>query len=110
MGLKLDLEGVKAWKLEKQCDKEGTFFWTQFFFLRPTPLGFRQVVQTRSIATSELTNYCNDVGIELHSWTGEDRYIVQWAGTNPKPHKKTGNTKTKQPGKQKKQQTKKHLF
>ena len=36
-------------------------------FYRPTPLGFRQVVQhvRLHVATSELTNYCNDAGYSM---------------------------------------------
>ena len=37
------------------------------FFFRPTPLGFRQVVQhvRLHVATSKLTNSCNDVGSSM---------------------------------------------
>ena len=43
------------------------------FSLPPTPLGFRQVVQhvRLHVATSELTNYCNDVGSSMTASTVE---------------------------------------
>ena len=43
------------------------------FFFRPTPLGFRQVVQhvRLHVATSELTLYCNDVGSSMTASTVE---------------------------------------
>ena len=68
-------QGPKKWS-KHGCDKGtltvATGLGTHFFF-RPTPLGFRQVVQhvRLHVATSELTNYCNDVGSSMTASTVE---------------------------------------